>query len=156
LVKKNKIVEVKVRSGKRGAPRTLYQIPNAKPGIKHEFYVDWLVEKLQNKGVDCVKSRIGPDIQIAAQRLAINVETGNSDIEGNIWIALSQFSKVIVCSDDEELIQALSRQKRAPNVLCSLVWDVPDLCSKKSDLGSVTDFVREGEEVNKKKSEVSM
>ncbi|MBI2938788.1 MAG: hypothetical protein HYY22_11370 [Thaumarchaeota archaeon] len=117
---------VKVKLGK-GKPRMLYQIPGKNPGIKHEFYIHWISEQLRNKGMECVISRVGPDIQTS--RIAINVETGNSDILGNIWIALNDFSKVIMCSDDEELVKKVSKEHGSPRVLCCLCWEAPGLCS---------------------------
>lgn len=126
LCKRGEVETVKVKLG-RGKPRILYQKKGANPGIKHEFYVHWISEQLRNKGMECVVSRVGPDIQ--ARRIAINVETGNSDILGNIWIALNDFSKVIVCSDDEELVQKVSKEYGSQRVLCSMCWEAPSLCS---------------------------
>ncbi|MBI2938372.1 MAG: ATP-binding protein [Thaumarchaeota archaeon] len=126
LSRRGEVEAVKVKLGK-GKPRILYQKKGANPGIKHEFYVHWISEQLRNKGIECITSRVGPDIQTT--RTAINVETGNSDILGNIWIALNDFSKVIVCSDDEELVKNVSREHGSPRVLCCLCWEAPGLCS---------------------------
>jgi len=126
LIRKGEVETMKVKLGK-GKPRILYQKKGATPGIKHEFYVHWIAEQLRNKGIECITSRVGPDIQ--SRMIAINVETGNSDILGNIWIALSDFSKVIVCSDDEELVKKVSKTHGSPRVLCCLCWEAPSLCS---------------------------
>lgn len=126
LCRRGEVEIVKVKLGK-GKPRMLYQNKGANPGVKHEFYVQWIAEQLRNRGIECITSRVGPDIQ--AGRIAINVETGNSDIYGNIWIALNDFSKVIVCSDDEELVQKVSKERGSPRVLCCLCWEAPGLCS---------------------------
>src|SRR2546428_2507467 len=130
LVDKNKIEKVSVKTG-RGAPRILYQTPGRNPGIKHEFYVNSITEQLRAKGIDCLTSREGPDIQMPSTRMAANVETGNSDVEGNTRIALEKFSKVIVCSDGEKLVHDLSRKNPGQNVLCCLCWEVPGLFQEK-------------------------
>ena len=130
LIDKKQIERVSVKNG-AGAPRILYQVAGKNPSILHEFYVNWIAERLRSKGIDCITSKEGPDIQIPSLSTAVNVETGNSDIEGNIKIALNQFSKVIVCSDDEKVIETVSGQNKDENVLCCLCWNVPDLIAEK-------------------------
>jgi hypothetical protein len=126
LVSANKIEKVGAKTG-RGAPRVLYQIVGKNPSVKHEFYVHLISEALRTKGIDCTISREGPDIQVPSLSTAINVETGNSDVEGNIKIALNKFTKVIVCSDDEKVIQKIVQQNKDERILCSLCWEVPSL-----------------------------
>ncbi|MGH9922300.1 MAG: ATP-binding protein [Nitrososphaerales archaeon] len=130
LVGKKHIEKMSVKNG-AGAPRILYQVVGKNPSVLHEFYVHWISERLRSRGIDCVTSKEGPDIQIPSLGIAVNVETGNSDIEGNIRIALNQFSKIIICSDDEKIIQTISGQNKGKNVLCCLCWNVPDLIAEK-------------------------
>jgi len=120
------IERVRVSLG-RGAPRVLYQRKGQIPGIKHEFYVHWLITQLASKGIVCRAERTGPDIQIPSLKMAINVECGKSNIHGNIPKALEEFDRVIVCSDDKRVLENVSRQNRAENILCALVQDVPAL-----------------------------
>jgi hypothetical protein len=47
---------------------------------------------------------LGPDIQIPSLDIAINVELGTSNIYGNVREALNSFSKVIVCSDEKQVL----------------------------------------------------
>jgi hypothetical protein len=126
LLSKGIIEKVRVPLG-RGAPRVLYQRKGQVPGIKHEFYVHWLVTKLAAKGLTCRAEKVGPDIQIPSVKAAINVECGKSNIHGNIPKALQQFDRVVVCSDDKKVIENVSRQNKAANILCALVEDVPAL-----------------------------
>jgi len=100
----------------RGAPKVLYQLANAVPSIKHEFYVNWLCEKLEAKGLKCVKNKVGPDIEIPEIRTAIEVELGKSNISGNLNNDVQKFDRVIVCSDDKELIERLSRQNKSEKI----------------------------------------
>jgi DNA-binding MarR family transcriptional regulator len=126
LVGKGIIEKVRVSLG-RGAPRVLYRRKGQVPSIKHEYYVHWLITKLAAKGLTCRAEKVGPDIQIPSLKLAINVECGKSNIHGNIPKALESFEKVIVCSDDKKVIENVSRQNQAENILCALVEDVPAL-----------------------------
>lgn len=128
LVRRGEIEIVKMKLGK-GKPRILYQKKGANPGVLHEASVDWLAKRIRAIGIECITSKIGPDIQIPSRSLAINVETGKSDVEGNIWIALASFSKVIICSDDERLLKQISERHNSPNILCSQIAEVPALCS---------------------------
>jgi predicted transcriptional regulator len=129
LIAEDVIEKVRVSIG-RGGQIVLYEIKKPEkgvPGVKHQFYVDWIVRKLAADGVVCRAEKVGPDIQIPASGTAINVETGTSDVRGNIVKALKDFGKVIVCSDDRKLIQTLSQENKAGNVRCSLVQDAIDL-----------------------------
>lgn len=123
LLKKGIIEEVPVSLG-RGAPKTLYQKPGSVPGIRHEFYVDWIAGNLAKNGLECVKNRVGPDIEIPSMRAAIEVELGKSDISGNMYHDVQKFDRVIVCSDDPGLIRRLSAQKMPEKVSFCLVQNV--------------------------------
>jgi hypothetical protein len=97
--------------------------------VKHEFYVHWIVEQLKAKGIECATSWIGPDIQIRSLETAINVELGTSDIEHNIMVALGQFQRLIVCSDDSELLQRLAQKCKYRSAVFHAVDEVPSLFS---------------------------
>lgn len=124
LTKNGTIDKVRVSLGK-GGQTVLYQTTGRVPGIKHEFYVNWIIERLSKLGLTCKASRVGPDIQIPSMKLAINVEMGKSSIRSNIAKALDDFSAVIVCSDDQGLLDKLSTNDQ--RVIAALVWDVPRL-----------------------------
>jgi hypothetical protein len=129
LVNKGMIRKVRIRLGK-GGQIVLYEIVKPQkpvPGIKHEFYVHWIMERLALEGIVCRAQKTGPDIQIPSTRTAINVETGSSDVRGNFRKALQSFTKVIVCSDDKQLIQGLSNEIKLQSVRCALVQDVIDV-----------------------------
>lgn len=128
LIAKGIIEKIRVNIG-RGGQLVLYELvkPRSVPGIKHEFYVHWTAKRLESEGIKCLTAKVGPDIQIPSVNTAINVETGTSDIIGNIKKALCLFSKVIVCSDDKKLLEALSNEIKGQNVRCALVQDVIDV-----------------------------
>lgn len=129
LVSKGVIEKVRISLG-RGGQRVLYELVKPRkpvPGIKHEFYVNWIIERLASEGVVCRAEKVGPDIQIPSTSIAINVEIGTSDVRGNIKKALQSFQKVIVCSDYKKLIQSLSDETKTQNVRCALVQDVIDV-----------------------------
>ena len=126
LVGKGVMEKVRVPMG-RGGQIVLYQLKGNVPGIKHEFYVNWIIGQLAFQGIVCRAEKIGPDIQIPASSTCINVETGSSDVRGNIRKALPQFQKVIVCSDDKKLLETLSSEIKEQNVRCALIQDVIDV-----------------------------
>lgn len=126
LVGKGTIEKQGVRLG-QGRPKVLYQLKGQVPSIKHEYYVHWIIEKLTEKGIACRAEKVGPDIQIPSLNLAINIELGTSDIHGNIPKALHDFAAVIMCSDDKAMLDKVSSNTKAENVLCALVQDVPAL-----------------------------
>lgn len=129
LAEKGRIEAVRVKLG-RGSPKLLYQRRGAVPGVKHEYYVNWLAENLTQKGYHVIKRKDGPDIEIRGKEMVIEVETGASNISGNIRRNLQHFSKVIVCSDDRTLIAALSRQTKDGRVLFLSVQKVPAVFEK--------------------------
>jgi hypothetical protein len=129
LVSKGVIEKVRINLG-RGGQRVLYGLlvpQKTVPGIKHEFFVNLIIEKLANEGIVCRTEKVGPDIQIPSTRTAINVETGSSDVKGNIKKALQSSSRIIICSDNRKLIQALSAEIRDQNIRCALIQDVIDV-----------------------------
>ncbi len=129
LVSEGIIEKVSVPIG-RGRPIVLYQRKGQKPSVKHEYYVYWLIDELTDKGLVCRIARIGeakPDIQIPSIKTAINVELGKSDIKKNIKEALKEFERVIVCSDDEKLLEKLKEENKDERILFRLVWEVPGL-----------------------------
>ncbi len=115
LLKKNVIEEIPIKLG-RGAPKILYQLANAVPSVKHEFYVNWLCRKLEAKGLKCIKNKVGPDIEIPQIKTAIEVELGKSNISGNLNNDVQKFERVIVCSDDKVLIKKLSEQNKSEKI----------------------------------------
>lgn len=126
LAEKGIIEQVQVPKG-RGRPLVLYQRRGAKPGIKHEYYVDWIVRQLKHMNIDCIASKVGPDVQIPSLKTAVNVETGNSEISGNIKDALSNYERMIVCSDDPQVLESVRSQighEEAKKVFVCFVWDV--------------------------------
>jgi len=123
LRKKNVIEEIPVKMG-RGAPKVLYQLSKAVPSIKHECYVNWLCEQLEVKGLKCIKNKVGPDIEIPEIRTAIEVELGKSNISGNLTNDVQKFDRVIVCSDDKELIERLSRQSKSEKIFFLTIQNV--------------------------------
>jgi len=129
LLLRDVIEKVSVPMGK-SRPLVLYQLKGKKPSVKHEYYVYWIINELTNKGLVCRAEKIGPDIQIPALKTAINVELGKSDIEKNIEIALKDFDRVIICSDNKKLLKSISvpeKLREGKEVLKFLVWAVPEL-----------------------------
>lgn len=129
LAGKGKIEQVRVKLG-RGSPKLLYQKTGAVPGVKHEYYVNWLAENLTQKGYHISKRKDGPDIEVRGSGTVIEVETGTSNISGNIKRNMKQFDRVIVCSDDKKLIVALSRQTKDRRILFLPIQKVPTVFEK--------------------------
>jgi hypothetical protein len=124
LLHRKIINKMKVKLG-RGSPRILFQRAGQVPSIKHEFYVHWIIERLARKGLVLRKNKVGPDIEIPSLNTAIEVELGKSDIRGNIQRNLRKFTKVVVCSDDKKLLQALSRQMKDKQISFLSIEKVP-------------------------------
>ena len=129
LCSKKKIELVRVRLG-RGSPRILYQRPGTVPGVKHEFYVNWLAESLTAKGYQIRKNKDGPDIEVLDYSTVIEVELGTSNISGNLKRNMQEFDRVIVCSDDSKLIGALSAKPKENRILFLPVQKVPAVFEK--------------------------
>lgn len=129
LCKKKKIELVRVRLG-RGSPRILYQRQGTVPGVKHEFYVNWIAESLTAKGYHIRKNKDGPDIEVLDRSTVIEVELGTSNISGNLKRNLQEFDRVIVCSDDSKLIGALSAKSKENRILFLPVQKVPAVFEK--------------------------
>ncbi|MDE1764954.1 MAG: DUF87 domain-containing protein [Thaumarchaeota archaeon] len=130
LTQKKKIEIEKARVG-RGTPTILYQKIGKIPSVRHQYYVNWLVEKIQEKGFDVTTNILeGPDIEIPKIRTIIEVELGKSDVHSNIARNVQKFDKVIVCSDNKKLLQTLSAQNKSDKVLFSQIENVPTLVGK--------------------------
>lgn len=110
----------------RGSPRILYQKAGAVPSVKHEYYVNWIAERLAEKGYHVTKNKVGPDIVVAEANAAVEVELGSSNMHGNIMNDVRKFGRVVVCSDDEKVLEALSRQTKDSQVLFLPIEQVPD------------------------------
>lgn len=133
LLTKGIIEKVEVGLG-RGSPRILYQKSGSIPGIRHEFYVNWIVRKLKEKGLDTkTNKKEGPDIEIPEVGIAIEVELGKSNMEANVLRDIHKFKKVIVCSDQKQLLDTLSGQINSSTVLFSLIQNVLTFFDKKQD-----------------------
>lgn len=131
LVRKGTITKESIRLGV-GRPRIIYQIASEPhvPSLRHEFYVNHLLQELTSQGFVCRASKVGPDIQIPDKRIAINVELGSSAMVAN-WIKASKdFDIIVICSDAIEVLEALKPKIEAGNVLFALIWEVPDLFRK--------------------------
>ncbi len=129
LIQKGMIEKVSAPTG-RGRPLVLYQTKGKNPSVKHEYYVHWLVSQFVKKGLTCTAEKVGPDIRIPKLKTAINVELGSSEIRSNISKALEQFDKLIVCSDDVKVLEAIRSQikpEEGKRVFVHFVWDVPSL-----------------------------
>jgi hypothetical protein len=116
LLRRKKIERVKIRLG-RGSPKILYQRPGTIPGVRHQYYVHLIAESLAQKGYHVIKNNNGPDIEVPGTGTAIEVELGTSNISGNLKRDLQEYDRVIVCSDDLELIQTLSAKNRDSRIL---------------------------------------
>ena len=130
LIKKNLIEKVKVRLG-RGKSSILYNKVGSIPGVKHEYYVDWIRSRLERDGFKVETNKMkGADIVVPQIRTAIEVETGNSAVMGNVERNLSTFDFVVCCSDQKKVIEAVSLRQKAGNVFVSKVEDVPALVGR--------------------------
>ncbi|HJT10261.1 MAG TPA: ATP-binding protein [Candidatus Nitrosotalea sp.] len=130
LIQKKKIEIEKVRVG-RGTPTILYQKIGKIPSVRHQYYVNWIVEKIKEKGFDFTTNILeGPDIEIPKISTVIEVELGKSDVHSNITRNIQKFDKVIVCSDNKKLLQTLSAQNKSNKVLFSQIENVPALIEK--------------------------
>lgn len=139
LIKKGMIQRVSASLG-RGTPRILYQRPNQRPGIRHEFYVNWIANRLAAKGMSVTKSKDGPDMIMPEISAAIEVELGSSNMDGNIRRDLHQFRNVIVCSDQKEVIKALSAKFKSNGIFLESIQNVPALVEKMRAGNELKDF----------------
>ena len=105
----------------------MYQKPGKIPSIKHEFYVHWIKEKFPDARTNIKE---GPDVVIPRLSIAVEVELGKSDMHLNMRRDADNFNKVIVCSDEKKVIEALSSENKLPNVLFLPVQKVPDYIKK--------------------------
>ncbi|NIR13660.1 MAG: hypothetical protein GWN86_06815, partial [Desulfobacterales bacterium] len=95
LLAKKRVERVKVKLG-RGSPRILYQKPGTIPSIRHEFYVNWISDKLRQKGYVVSTTKDGPDIIVKDANTAIEVELGKSNVAGNIRRNTKEYRKTVV------------------------------------------------------------
>ena len=131
LVRHNRIEKVKISLG-RGAPLILYQKSNTIPSVRHQYYVDWIVTKLQEKGFETITNiKEGADIVIPKTNTAIEVETGNSAMVANVVRNKHQFDLVVVGTDNKKALESFSRQKKVRNVLFTKIQNVPALVEKR-------------------------
>jgi hypothetical protein len=129
LIETGVIEKVNVPLG-RGRPLLLYQLKGKTPSIKHEYYVHWIAKQLREKGYVLQTNKVGPDITIPSDQTALNIELGKSDIQHNITLALQNFNRVIICSDNRNLLERISLPEsldKGKSVLKSTIWAVPDL-----------------------------
>jgi hypothetical protein len=131
LLKKRRIERMKVRMGK-GSPKILYQTPGRVPSVKHEYYVSWIANYLKAKGLSCKKNSEGPDIEIPEIRTAIEVELGKSNMYGNIRSDSQKFERVIICSDQKKVLDALSGEITDPKILFLQIQNFPTFFEKMS------------------------
>lgn len=129
LLRKRKIERLSIKIG-RGSPKILYQKPGTNPSVRHQYYVNWLAEKLRAKGFVVKKNKDGPDIVLPETSTAIEVELGTSNMHYNIARNVKKFSNVIVCSDQKKLLEDLSAQTEAQNVFFLPVQNVPAFVEK--------------------------
>lgn len=130
LILKKKIEVEKARVG-RGTPTILYQKIWKIPSVRHQYYVNWIVEKIKEEGFNYTTNILeGPDIEIPNIRTVIEIELGKSDMHSNIARNVKKFDKVIVCSDNKKLLQTLSAQNKSNKVLFSQIENVPALIGK--------------------------
>lgn len=138
LLERKVIEKCKVGIG-RGNPRILYQKAGKIPSLKHEYYAHWLSEMLKEKGYTVIKNKVGPDLVVVEINTAIEVELGSSNMHGNISKGVQKFAKVIVCSDDEKVLAALSRRTRDSKILFLSIEHVPDAFEKKQEQKELKD-----------------
>lgn len=131
LLKKGRIERMKVRMGK-GSPKILYQTPGRVPSVKHEYYVSWIADYLKAKGLGCKKNSEGPDIEVPEIRTAIEVELGKSNMYGNIRSDSQKFERVIICSDQKKVLDALSGEITDPKILFLQIQNFPAFFEKMS------------------------
>lgn len=126
-----RMIEVQKAKLGRGAPIVLYQRPGKIPSVRHQFYVNWISEKLKDMNLKTVRNiRKGPDIEIPSMDCAIEVELGTSDVHSNISRNVTKHKTVIVTSDDRKLLESLSRENTAQNLLFLQIRDVPAFFEK--------------------------
>lgn len=139
LLIKKKIERMKVKLG-RGSPKILYQLMGNVPSVKHQYYVNWISDQVTAKGFFCKKNSVGPDIEIAEIKVAIEVELGKSNMRGNVMNDLQNFDIVIVCSDENKVLQSLSGQMKNSRVLFLPVQKVPAFFEKKQTGNGLEDI----------------
>ncbi len=130
LLEKQVIEKNTARTG-RGSPKILYQRRGQIPSAKHEYYVDWICKKLRLQGLDTETNiQSGSDIVIPKLNMAVEVELGKSNMDGNMTQDGLMFKHVIVCSDDKKVIQSLNGMEKPSNVCICKIQDAPAIIQK--------------------------
>ncbi len=130
LLNQKRVEVQKVKLG-RGAPMVLYQKPRKIPSVRHQFYVEWISQKLENSGFKIIKNlKDGPDIVIPKINSVIEVELGSSDVHYNIARNSKKFDTVVVASDEKKLLEYFKQQNKANNVLFLQIQFVPAFFEK--------------------------
>lgn len=131
LQKKGQIEKIPVKLG-RGSPIILYQKKGTIPGIRHEFYVNWIQGKLNSKGISSrLNKKQGPDIIVQNTNTAIEVELGTSDMLENARRDSEQFDRVLVCSDSDKILENLSSKIKHSKIFFCKIQDVPSFFEQK-------------------------
>ena len=70
----------------------LYQKKGTIPSVRHEYYVNWIQNKLNKKGfVTKLNKKEGADIVVQNPNIAIEVELGTSEVIENARNNVKQF-----------------------------------------------------------------
>ncbi len=130
LLSKKKIEIQKVKLG-RGAPMVLYQKPQKIPSVRHQFYVNWISQKLADCKFKTIKNiKDGPDIEIPQINSVVEIELGSSDVHYNISRNAQKYNTVVVTSDEKKLLESLSQENKFHNVLFLPIQFVPAFFEK--------------------------
>ncbi len=139
LLEKRVIEKNTARTG-AGSPKVLYQKRGRIPSIRHGYYVDWICKRLRLQGLETETNiRSGADIVIPKLNVAVEVELGKSNMDGNMAQDGLMFRHVIVCSDDKKVIQALNGMEKPSNSSVCKIQDVPALIQKMNGKNELPD-----------------
>lgn len=132
LLKRGLIEEQEVVIG-RGSPKVLYQRKGAVPSVKHQFILQWIIDSLKEKGYSRFKANVaaGPDLEVLEAGTAIEIELGKSNVYSNAVHDVQKFGRVIVTSDDKQVLQALSAKIKDKRILVLPIRQVPACFEKK-------------------------
>ena len=131
LERLGKIEKVPVNLG-RGNPMILYQKKGTIPGVKHEFYVNWIRGKLKDRGFSSrTNKKEGADIIVSKTNTAIEIELGKSDMIENSRKDIQKYDRVLICSDSNKILENLSSKIKHPKILFCRIQDTPSFFEQK-------------------------
>lgn len=111
-----------------GRPLVLYQLKGSNPGIAHQYYLHWLSSQLSVAGINAMPDHNRDMIAHGLKTVAIEYETGASDVMQNINAGLDVADYVISTSVDDSVLTFIRSKvdgQLGKRVFVRKLWSVP-------------------------------